>query len=156
MRPIIRGIFERYLNSEQAAFDASPRELWPVQSYSLAIRPAGSGSGTGRGREAAREGQGGRCLGEQDVADRKKRHVPPKRSVAFVRFAASRAGGQKPRGIIEGGTPGDNGGKLEKPLLLCGLTRAHRCSHPPVKPARSRPRRRYGLFRITRHTRPVR
>lgn len=55
MRPIIRGIFERYLNSEQAAFDASPRELWPVQRYSFAIPPAGTGNGAGRGRKPARE-----------------------------------------------------------------------------------------------------
>jgi hypothetical protein len=33
MRNILREIFERYLNAEQAAFDASPRELWPTERF---------------------------------------------------------------------------------------------------------------------------
>ena len=33
MRHILREIFERYLNIEQAAFDASPRELWPTDRF---------------------------------------------------------------------------------------------------------------------------
>jgi hypothetical protein len=33
MRHILREIFERYLNSERAAFDTSPRELWPPEKF---------------------------------------------------------------------------------------------------------------------------
>ena len=53
MRHIFREIFERYLNADLAAFDASPRELWPTDRYALKPRPAGSGNGAGRGREPA-------------------------------------------------------------------------------------------------------
>lgn len=35
MRHILREIFERYLHLEQAAFDASPRELWPSERSTL-------------------------------------------------------------------------------------------------------------------------
>jgi len=35
MRHILREIFERYLNAEQAAFVASPRELWPSDRFVL-------------------------------------------------------------------------------------------------------------------------
>jgi len=55
MRHILREIFERYLDSEQAAFDASPRELWPIDRYAFGARPAGGGSGVaGKGREPDR------------------------------------------------------------------------------------------------------
>lgn len=57
MRPILHEIFARYLNSEQAAFDASPRELWPVERYSFANRQRGTGSGAGRGRSPRGEGK---------------------------------------------------------------------------------------------------
>ena len=33
MRHILREIFDRYLNVEQAAFDTSPRELWPIDGF---------------------------------------------------------------------------------------------------------------------------
>jgi hypothetical protein len=58
MRHIFHEILERYLNSEQAAFDTSVRELWPTERYALRPRStrSGSGSGTGRGRKPAREG----------------------------------------------------------------------------------------------------
>ena len=56
MRHILQEIFERYLNSELAAFDASPRELWPTKQYAQQPPPpAGSGSGAGRGREPPRD-----------------------------------------------------------------------------------------------------
>jgi len=57
MRHILHEIFERYLNSEQAAFDASLRELWPTERYTLQLRSAGNGNGAGRGREPARNGR---------------------------------------------------------------------------------------------------
>ena len=56
MRYVLHEIFERYLNSEQAAFDTSLRELWPTERYALLPRSAGNGSGAGRGREPARNG----------------------------------------------------------------------------------------------------
>ncbi|MGH6892533.1 MAG: hypothetical protein ACREEP_09770 [Dongiaceae bacterium] len=33
MRDILREIFDRYLQSEQFSFDASPRELWPTERF---------------------------------------------------------------------------------------------------------------------------
>ncbi len=53
MRHILREIFERYLNIEQAAFNASPRELWPPERFVL--RPqviAAAGDDLGRGGTA--------------------------------------------------------------------------------------------------------
>ena len=45
----------RHIHSEQAAFDTSPRELWPTDRYAFGPRPAGGGSGlAGKGREPAR------------------------------------------------------------------------------------------------------
>lgn len=59
MRHILKEIFERYLNSEQAAFDSSPRELWPTERYVLHTPGTanGSGNGAGRGREPAQQGR---------------------------------------------------------------------------------------------------
>ncbi len=54
MRHIWHEIFERYLNSERAAFDTSLRELWPTERYALRPRSAGTGNGAGRGREPRR------------------------------------------------------------------------------------------------------
>ncbi len=55
MRHILQEIFERYLNSEQAAFNTSPRELWPTDRYVLRSSRKGSGNGAGRDRQEARE-----------------------------------------------------------------------------------------------------
>ena len=58
MRHIFHEILERYLDSEQAAFDTSVRELWPTERFVLRTPAAthGSGSGAGRGRKPARDG----------------------------------------------------------------------------------------------------
>lgn len=56
MRHILQEIFERYLNSEQAAFDTSPRELWPTEQYAPQPHSVGNGSGAGRGRQPSRDG----------------------------------------------------------------------------------------------------
>ena len=57
MRHILQEILERYLNSEQAAFDASPRELWPTERFVPQPRTASSGNGAGRGPEPPRAGE---------------------------------------------------------------------------------------------------
>lgn len=55
MRHVLQEIFERYLNSESAAFDTSPRELWPTERYVLRTPSPASGSGAGNGREPPQE-----------------------------------------------------------------------------------------------------
>lgn len=55
MRHILQEIFERYLNSEQAAFDTSPRELWPTDRFVLRLPAAGNGNGAGKGRKPPRD-----------------------------------------------------------------------------------------------------
>ena len=58
MRHILQEIFERYLNSEQAAFDTSPRELWPIDRYVLRpLQTARNGNGTGESRRPAQKGE---------------------------------------------------------------------------------------------------
>ncbi len=52
MRHIFHQILERYLDSDQLAFDTSPRELWP--STQPAQRRQGAGSGGGIGHENGR------------------------------------------------------------------------------------------------------
>jgi hypothetical protein len=50
MRHILREIFERYLNLEQAAFDTSPRELWPSERFApqpQVVTAAGDDPGQG-------------------------------------------------------------------------------------------------------------
>lgn len=54
MRHIFHEIFERYLNSEQSAFDTSLRELWA--SERLVFRPRSKGNGTAPTEEPARNG----------------------------------------------------------------------------------------------------
>lgn len=57
MRHVFHRIFERYLNSEQAAFDASPRELWPSKPFEP-TPVSGSGGGLaehGAGKRVHRE-----------------------------------------------------------------------------------------------------
>ncbi len=56
MRHILREIFERYLNVEQAAFDTSPRELWPTERLVLRQPAARSGNSGGR-RSPPRNGK---------------------------------------------------------------------------------------------------
>ena len=52
MRHILQEIFERYLNAEQAAFDTSPRELWPTDRFVLRPHRANDGNGVGKGQPA--------------------------------------------------------------------------------------------------------
>ena len=47
MRHILQEIFERYLRLEQAAFDMSPRELWPTERQVLRQPAARSGNSGG-------------------------------------------------------------------------------------------------------------
>ncbi len=54
MRYILHEILQRYLDSDQFAFDTTPRELWPTPGQGSRIQGAGSGGGigpnNGRGR----------------------------------------------------------------------------------------------------------
>ena len=45
MRHIFHEILQRYLDSDQFAFDTTPRELWPSPPF--APRPANAGNGGG-------------------------------------------------------------------------------------------------------------
>ena len=51
MRSIVHEILARYLGTEQHAFDASPRELWPETAY----EPATEAWGPARQQPAQRE-----------------------------------------------------------------------------------------------------
>ena len=59
MRHILHEILQRYLDSDQFAFEASPRELWP--SPQPASRPANAGNGSGHG------GRGGRGRTDREL-----------------------------------------------------------------------------------------
>ena len=49
MRSIFHEILARYLDSDQYAFDASPRELWPEPTTER--RPQSAGKATSRANE---------------------------------------------------------------------------------------------------------
>jgi hypothetical protein len=51
MRSIFHEILSRYLDSDQYAFDASPRELWPEQSFKP--RPETASKAASRASERA-------------------------------------------------------------------------------------------------------
>ena len=51
MRSIFQEILARYLDSDQYAFDATPRELWPEPS--VAPRPEGASRASSRASERA-------------------------------------------------------------------------------------------------------
>ncbi len=51
MRSIFHEILARYLDSDQYAFDASPRELWPEPSAER--RPESAGKAASRATERA-------------------------------------------------------------------------------------------------------
>ncbi len=58
MRHILHEILSRYLISDQHAFDASPRELWPSAPFEFQPPASGSGGGIaelGAGKRTHRE-----------------------------------------------------------------------------------------------------
>jgi hypothetical protein len=54
MRSIFHEILARYLDSEQHAFDASPRELWPQSQLDTRWQAAARSQGRATGRDVER------------------------------------------------------------------------------------------------------